>query len=330
MPRRAGHEVRVVDYLRCVIDITSHRPALWYSGNKLEDFDAVIPRIGASHTFYGTAVVRQFEMMGTYSVVESQGLSRSRDKLRSMQLLAAEGVGLPVTSFAHSYKDVDGLIDLAGGAPLIVKLLEGTQGMGVVLAETRKAAESVIGAFRQLDANVIVQEFIKEAGGSDIRAFVVGNRVVAAMERKAAAGEFRSNVHRGGQATPRQADPRGARHRQARGQDHRPQRRRRRPDALQPRSGGPGGQLLPRPRGHRDLHRRRRRRQDRRVHRGQRQARPPAHPRLQEGLTPRACAGRQPSPPTQTLDPEEANEGPGPLHLLDPAELLDPEEGSVG
>ena len=197
----AGHEVRVVDYLRCVIDITSHRPALWYAGSKLEDIDAVIPRIGASHTFYGTAVVRQFEMMGVYSVVESQGLSRSRDKLRSMQLLAAEGVGLPVTSFAHSYKDVDGLIDLVGGAPLIVKLLEGTQGMGVVLAETRKAAESVIGAFRQLDAHVIVQEFIKEAGGSDIRAFVVGNRVVAAMERKAAAGEFRSNVHRGGQAT---------------------------------------------------------------------------------------------------------------------------------
>ena len=198
---QAGHEVRVVDYLRCVIDITSHRPALWYGGSKIEDVDAVIPRIGASHTFYGTAVVRQFEMMGTYSVVESQGLSRSRDKLRSMQLLAAEGVGLPVTSFAHSYKDVDGLIDLAGGAPLIVKLLEGTQGMGVVLAETRKAAESVIGAFRQLDAHVIVQEFIKEAGGSDIRAFVVGNRVVAAMERKAADGEFRSNVHRGGRAT---------------------------------------------------------------------------------------------------------------------------------
>lgn len=196
----AGHEVRVIDYLRCVIDITTHRPALWYGGAKLEDFDAVIPRIGASHTFYGTAVVRQFEMMGVYSVVESQGLSRSRDKLRSMQLLAGEGVGLPVTSFAHSYKDVDGLIDLAGGAPLVVKLLEGTQGMGVVLAETRKAAESVIGAFRQLDAHVIVQEFIKEAGGSDIRAFVVGNRVVAAMERTAAAGEFRSNVHRGGQA----------------------------------------------------------------------------------------------------------------------------------
>jgi len=195
-----GHEVKVIDYLRCVIDITSHRPAMWFGGNKLEGFDAVIPRIGAPHTFYGTAVVRQFEMMGVFSVVESQGLSRSRDKLRSMQLLAAEGVGLPVTSFAHSYKDVEGIIDLVGGAPLVVKLLEGTQGMGVVLAETRKAAESVIGAFRQLDANVIVQEFIKEAGGSDIRAFVVGNSVVAAMERTAAPGEFRSNIHRGGSA----------------------------------------------------------------------------------------------------------------------------------
>jgi ribosomal protein S6--L-glutamate ligase len=194
------HEVRVIDYLRCVIDITSHRPALWYGGNKLESFDAVIPRIGASHTFYGTAVVRQFEMMGVYAVNESQSIQRSRDKLRSLQLLAAEGVGLPVTSFAHSYKDITGLIDLAGGAPLVVKLLEGTQGMGVVLAETRKAAESVIGAFRQLNANVIVQEFIKEAGGSDIRAFVVGNRVVAAMERRAAPGEFRANVHRGGEA----------------------------------------------------------------------------------------------------------------------------------
>ena len=195
-----GHEVKVIDYLRCVIDVTSHRPALWYGGNKLEDIDAVIPRIGAPHTFYGTAVVRQFEMMGVYPVNESQGIQRSRDKLRSLQLLAAEGVALPVTSFAHSYKDIDGLIALAGGPPLVVKLLEGTQGMGVVLAETRKAAESVIGAFRQLNANVIVQEFIKEAGGSDIRAFVVGNRVVAAMERTAGPGEFRSNIHRGGSA----------------------------------------------------------------------------------------------------------------------------------
>ncbi len=196
-----GHEVRVLDYLRCVIDVTSHRPAVWYGGKKLEDLDAIIPRIGASHTFYGTAVVRQFEMMQVYEVNESQGIQRSRDKLRSLQLLAAEGVGLPVTSFAHSTKDIDGLIDLVGGAPLVVKLLEGTQGMGVVLAETRKASESVIGAFRQLDANVIVQEFIKEAGGSDLRAFVVGNRVVAAMERTAAPGEFRSNVHRGGTAS---------------------------------------------------------------------------------------------------------------------------------
>jgi ribosomal protein S6--L-glutamate ligase len=192
------HEVRVIDYLRCVIDITSHRPAIHYGGEKLTGIDAIIPRIGATHTFYGAAVVRQFEMMGVYPTNESQGISRSRDKLRSLQLLAAEGVGLPVTSFAHSTKDIDGLISLVGGAPLVVKLLEGTQGMGVVLAETKKAAESVVGAFRQLDANILVQEFIKEAGGSDIRAFVVGNRVVAAMERTAPAGEFRSNVHRGG------------------------------------------------------------------------------------------------------------------------------------
>ncbi|MBW3619379.1 MAG: 30S ribosomal protein S6--L-glutamate ligase [Actinobacteria bacterium] len=196
-----GHEVKIIDYLRCVMDITSHRPAIMFAGNKLTDIDAIIPRIGATHTFYGTAVVRQFEMMGVFPTNESQGISRSRDKLRSMQLLAREGVGLPVTSFAHSTKDIDGVIDLVGGAPLVVKLLEGTQGLGVVLAETRKAAESVIGAFRQLNANILAQEFIKEAGGSDIRAFVVGGRVVAAMERKAAPGEFRSNVHRGGTAS---------------------------------------------------------------------------------------------------------------------------------
>jgi ribosomal protein S6--L-glutamate ligase len=194
------HEVRVLDYLRCVIDITSHRPQMHYGGSQLAPLDAVIPRIGATHTFYGTAVVRQFEMMGVYPTVESQAISRSRDKLRSLQLLAAEGVGLPVTSFAHSTKDIDGLISLVGGAPVVIKLLEGTQGMGVVLAETKKAAESVIGAFRQLDANILVQEFIKESRGTDIRAFVVGNRVVAAMERTAAPGEFRSNVHRGGEA----------------------------------------------------------------------------------------------------------------------------------
>ncbi|HEX9890110.1 MAG TPA: 30S ribosomal protein S6--L-glutamate ligase [Nitriliruptorales bacterium] len=195
------HEVRVIDYLRCVMDITSHRPAVLYGGNPLEQVDAIIPRIGASHTFYGTAVVRQFETMGVYPTNESQGISRSRDKLRSLQLLAAEGVALPVTSFAHSTKDIDGLIELVGGAPVVVKLLEGTQGLGVVLAETKKAAESVIGAFRQLNANILVQEFIKEAGGSDIRAFVVGNRIVAAMQRTAVPGEFRSNVHRGGKTS---------------------------------------------------------------------------------------------------------------------------------
>jgi ribosomal protein S6--L-glutamate ligase len=195
-----GHTVSVVDYLRCYMDITSHRPKVVFQGTPLTGFDAVIPRIGASHTFYGTAVVRQFEMMGVYPLNESQAISRSRDKLRSLQLLARRGIGLPVTGFAHSTKDVDGLINLVGGAPLVVKLLEGTQGIGVVLAETNKAAESVIEAFRGLDANILVQEFIKEAGGSDIRAFVVGDRVIASMMRSAAEGEFRSNLHRGGTA----------------------------------------------------------------------------------------------------------------------------------
>ncbi len=193
-----GHEVRVVDYLRCVMDITSHRPNIRYSGQVLNPVDAVIPRIGATHTFYGTAVVRQFEMMNVFPTNESQGISRSRDKLRSLQLLSRNGIGLPVTGFAHSTKDIDGLIELVGGAPLIVKLIEGTQGVGVVLAETKKAAESVIAAFRQLDANILVQEFIKEAGGADIRAFVIGGRVVAAMKRQGAAGDFRSNLHQGG------------------------------------------------------------------------------------------------------------------------------------
>jgi ribosomal protein S6--L-glutamate ligase len=195
-----GHRVQIVDYLRCFMDITSHRPKVIYQGSPLEGLDAVIPRIGATHTFYGTAVVRHFEVMGVFPLNESQSISRSRDKLRSLQLLARAGIGLPVTGFAHSTKDVDGVIDLVGGAPLVVKLLEGTQGIGVVLAETRKAAESVIEAFRGLDANILVQEFIKEAGGCDIRAFVVGERVIAAMLRKGAEGEFRSNLHRGGTA----------------------------------------------------------------------------------------------------------------------------------
>ena len=194
-----GHDVEVIDYLRCYMNITSHKPSVIFGGRAL-DFDAVIPRIGASNTFYGTAVVRQFEMMGVFSVNESQGISRSRDKLRSMQLLSREGVGLPVTGFAHSTKDIDGVIDAVGGAPLVIKLLEGTQGLGVVLAETKKAAESVIGAFRQLQANILVQEFIEEADGTDIRAFVIDGRVRASMMRRAASGEFRANLHRGGTA----------------------------------------------------------------------------------------------------------------------------------
>ena len=195
-----GHEVRVIDYLRCVMDITSHKPGIRYAGQELEGYDAIIPRIGATHTFYGTAVVRQFEMMNVFPTNESQGISRSRDKLRSLQLLSRNGIGLPVTGIAHSTKDIDGLIELVGGAPLIVKLIEGTQGVGVVLAETKKAAESVIAAFRQLDANILVQEFIKEAKGADIRAFVIGGRVVASMRRQGAPGEFRSNLHQGGYA----------------------------------------------------------------------------------------------------------------------------------
>ena len=194
-----GHDVSVIDYSRCYMNITSHKPQVLYKGHPIE-LDAVIPRIGASLTFYGTAVVRQFEMLGCFSANESQSIARSRDKLRALQLLAAEGIGLPVTGFAHNTKDIDGIIELVNGAPLVVKLLEGTQGVGVVLAETAKAAESVIAAFIQLDANILVQEFIKEAGGADIRAFVVGGKVIAAMLRQGPEGEFRSNLHRGGTA----------------------------------------------------------------------------------------------------------------------------------
>ena len=189
----------MVDYLRCSMNITSHRPQVIYKEEPLV-VDAIVPRIGASHTFYGTAVVRQFEMMGVYPLNESQAITRSRDKLRCMQLLCRRGIGLPVTGFAHSTKDVAGVIEMVGGAPLVVKLLEGTQGIGVVLCETNKAAESVIEAFRGLQANILVQEFIKEAGGADIRAFVIGDKVVAAMKRQGAPGEFRSNLHRGGSA----------------------------------------------------------------------------------------------------------------------------------
>jgi ribosomal protein S6--L-glutamate ligase len=199
--QQRDHEMHVIDYARCYMNITSHRPAVVFQGEALEGYDAVIPRIGASYTFYGTAVVRQFEMLGVFPVNESQAISRSRDKLRSLQLLAREGIGLPVTGFAHSTRDTEGLIKLVGGAPLVIKLLEGTQGIGVVLAETQKAAESVIEAFRGLEANILVQEFIKEAKGADIRCFVVGGKVIASMMRQGAEGEFRSNLHRGGRAT---------------------------------------------------------------------------------------------------------------------------------
>lgn len=197
--KERGHDVRIVDYLRCYMNITSAKPKVLFRGEELT-FDAIVPRIGASHTFYGTAVVRQFEMMNVYPLNESQAIDRSRDKLRSLQLMSRAGVGLPVTSFAHSTQDIEGILEIVGGAPIVAKLLEGTQGLGVVLAETKKAAESVIGAFRQLDANILVQEFIKEAKGADIRAFIVGGKVVAAMRRQGGPGEFRSNLHRGGTA----------------------------------------------------------------------------------------------------------------------------------
>ncbi|MEL6554933.1 MAG: 30S ribosomal protein S6--L-glutamate ligase [Cyanobacteria bacterium J06621_11] len=195
-----GHSVQIIDYLRCYMNITSHNPQILYQGKPLEDIDAVVPRIGASNTFYGTAVVRQFEMMDVFAANESQAISRSRDKLRCLQLLSKKGIGLPVTGFAHSTKDIDGLINIVGGAPLVIKLLEGTQGIGVVLTETQQAATSVIEAFRGLDANILVQEFIAEAKGADLRCFVIGGKVVAAMKRQGAPGEFRSNLHRGGNA----------------------------------------------------------------------------------------------------------------------------------
>ena len=201
-----GHEVSVVDYLRCYMDITARRPKVLFRGDEVQP-QAIIPRIGASYTFYGTAVVRQFEMADVFTVNSSDSISRSRDKLRSMQLLSRAGVGLPTTSFAHSTQDIDGLLEVVGGAPVVVKLLEGTQGLGVVLAETRKAAESVIGAFRQMDANILVQEYVKESAGSDIRAFVLGGKVVATMRRSGAPGEFRSNLHRGGTAEPVKLTP---------------------------------------------------------------------------------------------------------------------------
>jgi ribosomal protein S6--L-glutamate ligase len=195
-----GHAMTIVNPLRCYMNIASRRPTVYYNGEKLPPFDAVIPRIGASITFYGSAVLRQFEMMGVFPLNESVAIGRSRDKLRSLQLLARDGIGLPVTTFAHDPRQTDQVLKLAGSAPLVVKLLEGTQGIGVVLADTDRSAKSVIEAFRGADVNILVQEFIKEAGGTDIRALVIGGKVIAAMKRTGAAGDFRSNLHRGGTA----------------------------------------------------------------------------------------------------------------------------------
>lgn len=196
-----GHQVEVIDPTLCYMNINHNALSIHYRGAALEGIDAVIPRIGASITFYGNAVLRQFEMMGVYCLNTADAISRARDKLNSMQLMAREGIGLPVTGFADKPGDIPDLIEMVGGAPLVIKLLEGTQGIGVVLAETRTAAESVIEAFMGLNANILVQQYISEAKGADIRCFVVGNKVIAAMKRQAKAGEFRSNLHRGGTAT---------------------------------------------------------------------------------------------------------------------------------
>lgn len=195
-----GHKVRVIDPLRCYMNITSAKPMVHFRDESLNNFNVVIPRIGASITYYGSAILRQFEMMGVYSLNESTSITRSRDKLRCLQILSRSGIGLPVTSYAHSTKMTEKIIQMVGGAPCVIKLIEGTQGKGVILADTSKAAESVIDGFRQMKAHFLVQEFIKESNGQDIRAFVVGDKVVASMMRTAKAGEFRSNLHRGGTA----------------------------------------------------------------------------------------------------------------------------------
>ena len=205
--RERGHEIDAINHLRCTIDIASHRPKIHYGNKVLGKYDAVIPRIGASVTFFGAAVVRQFEMMRVYTVNESVAIARSRDKLRSLQLLSRRGIGLPVTVFAHKTSNAEEIIRLAGGAPVVIKLLEGTQGIGVVLGETPKAAESIIQAFGGVNTNILVQEYIKEAKGEDLRCIVVGGKVVASMRRRGREGEFRSNLHRGGSAKAAKITP---------------------------------------------------------------------------------------------------------------------------
>ncbi|WP_262249469.1 30S ribosomal protein S6--L-glutamate ligase [Parapedobacter soli] len=198
--QRRGHECVVIDHSQCYVGIRQGQPSIHYKGQHLTDIDAIIPRIGASVTFYGSAIVRQFEVMGVISANPSQAITRSRDKLRCMQILSGAGLGMPITGFARRTHDVDDLIKMVGGPPLVIKLLEGTQGIGVVLAETKKAASSVIEAFYGLGNNILIQEYIKESRGCDIRAFVVDGKVVGAMKRTAKEGEFRSNLHRGGTA----------------------------------------------------------------------------------------------------------------------------------
>jgi ribosomal protein S6--L-glutamate ligase len=197
---KRGHEMLIVNHTKCDLLIQGNNPQVYYKGQELQGIDAIIPRIGASVTFYGAAVIRQFEMMKIFAATSSQSLVRSRDKLRSLQILSGVGLGLPVTAFTNYSKDVTRVIEKVGGAPCVLKLLEGTQGIGVVLAETQSAAKSVLEAFNGLQARVIVQQFIKEAGGSDIRAFVVDGVIVGAMKRQGKDGEFRSNLHQGGSA----------------------------------------------------------------------------------------------------------------------------------
>lgn len=199
--KERGHQADVIDTLRCYMNVNASAPTIHYKGGVLEPYDAVIPRIGASITFYGAAVVRQLEMMNVFCMNHSVAITRARDKLRSLQLLSKKGIGLPITGFAHSLDEIKDLIKMVGGPPLIIKFLEGTQGVGVVLVETSKAARSVIEAFLGLKVNILVQEYIKEAGGADVRCFVVGGQVVAAMKRQAMSEEFRSNLHRGGEAS---------------------------------------------------------------------------------------------------------------------------------
>jgi ribosomal protein S6--L-glutamate ligase len=197
---KRGHKMEVIDPLKCDIIIEKEKPTIFYKDRYLDYVDAIIPRIGASVTFYGCAVVRQFEMMGVFTIVASDAIQRSRDKLKSLQRLSKAGIGMPKTVFTNYSRDVEEVIDHVGGTPVIIKLLEGTQGLGVVLAETKNAAESVLEAFNGLQARVIVQEFIKEADGADLRALVVDGQVVGAMKRQGKEGEFRSNLHRGGSA----------------------------------------------------------------------------------------------------------------------------------